>query len=385
MSQVGKRVFSKNLFIKFGLGTIIIGALVSTSSLHFLLVENDWRQELKYLGAGMIGLGCLVCFLQTRIKASSLWLALGLCLPQLSWFLSDWLNTGLLPISSGARFVLAYGCCLAFLLNLARHKKFVLHFILNVAVFVAAPAFIFSSLDPLKIGNVPFLDVKASRSFLFEVNVFAISCYLGLISVIVAIREKIFKSKVLEVLILLQGIFFSYYRFVYFFGAMLLFRNARNIAILSIVFILFVFVFQDRLWAFLETNPEFATLSGRDFLWSAAIQHWSFQPIFGMGEESIPIFLDGLRPRTPQFTSYHSALFDSVAIAGLVGLLSLVTSICLMAYFVGWRYFILLGYVLAPMFFNTFLPFSPNIIGVIAGALIIVMIGSTNQSRFRTI
>jgi hypothetical protein len=119
-----------------------------------------------------------------------------------------------------------------------------------------------------------------------------------------------------------------------------------------------------------------ATLTGRNILWAIALEAFYSAPIIGLGENAIPDFSNSILNRNPPYTTYHSVIFDVLAISGFLGFL---VFIFLFVYIyasirIDHRFIYLM--LIAPSLLNTYYAFMPNPLGGILGVFIFYSIAS---------
>lgn len=206
-------------------------------------------------------------------------------------------------------------------------------------------------------------DLYSNKSLIFEQNVFGISVYL--LFVILTMMPGRYFSKGLA----LFAIFSSFYRTVYIFAMLRVFLlNVYTFAIMLAIGVGMLYYFFDILYITLKLDQA-ATLTGRDVLWSIALDGFTHSPLIGNGESSIPEFSNEYLNRDPAFTTFHNIFFDVLYIGGGLGFLFLILAMTSYFYMFGVKYLYLAVLIVLPALLNTYYPFALNILGGVVGVL----------------
>ena len=230
----------------------------------------------------------------------------------------------------------------------------------------------------------PLVNINSNKSIIFEQNVYGLLVYMSfLIFSLISFNTKKTR-KWLTNLIYLFGIFISFYRTVY---ALILLRFIlKNILISSLILIsifIFVTLYFSEIWSAISEIfklDQLTTLTGRNFLWSIALESFNNAPFIGLGENAIPEISNAVLNRDPPYTTYHNVLFDVLAISGVLGFL--IYSFLFIYFFIRIENEHRLIYLLlmAPALLNTYIAFMPNPLGGILGVFIFYSI-SVKRNR----
>ena len=230
----------------------------------------------------------------------------------------------------------------------------------------------------------PLININSNKSIIFEQNVYGLLVYMSfLIFSLISFNTKKTR-KWLTNLIYLFGIFIYFYRTVY---ALILLRFIlKNILIASSILIsifIFVTLYFSEIWSAISEIfklDQLTTLTGRNFLWSIALESFNNAPLIGLGENAIPEISNAVLNRDPPYTTYHNVLFDVLAISGVLGFL--IYSFLFIYFFIRIENEHRLIYLLlmAPALLNTYIAFMPNPLGGILGVFIFYSI-SVKRNR----
>ena len=173
----------------------------------------------------------------------------------------------------------------------------------------------------------------------------------------------------------------SFYRTVWITFALTFIVRNKFLAILSFsgVAILIMNDFEKYSKAF--KFEQFSTLTGRDVLWSAAIDTFKKNPFFGGGEQNISLYIHEFKKLPWDLHSYHSVVFDIIGIsgaAGIIGLLFYLLAITVMVKSVkNFGLFILLY---MPALLNTYYLFAPNAVGFFSTVAFLLLVEHNRAS-----
>lgn len=220
--------------------------------------------------------------------------------------------------------------------------------------------------------KIPVLNWHTSKSIVFEQNVFGIYLYLCIFAQLCFGTGM---SNPFRVGFLIAGVLSSYYRTVY---ALLLLRCIFRFPV-SAIFVFIVSMLAVSYWGMPENlssilkADQFASASGRDALWRIGLTVFFESPLLGLSELSIPSVSNEVLNRNPPFTTYHNVLIDLASSGGLFALFSYLGfgAYCFMRA-VGLNKVTVL-FIFAPALFNTFIPFAPNMLGILSGALLVML------------
>ena len=95
------------------------------------------------------------------------------------------------------------------------------------------------------------------------------------------------------------------------------------------------------------------------------------RPLLGLSELAIPSVSNEVLNRDPAYTTYHNVLIDLASSGGVFAILSYLL-FALFCFFRASRSDkLIVLFIYAPALFNTFLPFAPNMLGVLSGAILV--------------
>ena len=168
----------------------------------------------------------------------------------------------------------------------------------------------------------PVINIRSNKSIIFEQNVFGLYIYMSfLIYGLININNNIFRRGIVN-LSYLFGMFISFYRTVYAF--MILRFVFKHILISLSIFFLIAIMWVSYFYSVGSLLTEIlkleqaATLTGRNILWAIALEAFYSAPIIGLAENAIPDFSNSILNRNPPYTTYHSVIFDVLAISGIL-------------------------------------------------------------------
>ena len=217
--------------------------------------------------------------------------------------------------------------------------------------------------------KIPILNWHTSKSIIFEQNVFGIYLYLCLFAQLaVGVGQK----KFLYVVLLIAGVLASYYRSVY---ALIMLRGVIRFPLLTLSLLIFIGASSFSLEQASEIlkADQFSSLTGRDTLWRIGLNVFYESPLLGSSELSVPSISNEILNRNPAYTTYHNVLIDLASSGGLFAVLGyLMFALYCVSRAVGYDKLTVL-FIYAPALFNTFIPFAPNMLGALSGALLIIL------------
>ena len=227
----------------------------------------------------------------------------------------------------------------------------------------------------------PVLNIRSNKSIIFEQNVYGLFIYMSfLLYNLISIGGSKWRRGGTK-LIYLFGIFISFYRTVYAFILLRVFVKHLFISLAAAIGILYFSGIGVILFEALKLE-QMSSLTGRDTLWVLALDSFYNAPLIGLGENAIPDVSNAILNRDPPYTTYHSAVFDVLAISGVTGLL--IFSFLFVYIFVRIERNHRLVYLMlmAPALLNTYIVFMPNPLGGILGVFVFY---SINVRRNRLI
>ena len=227
----------------------------------------------------------------------------------------------------------------------------------------------------------PVLNIRSNKSIIFEQNVYGLFIYMSfLLYNLISIGGSKWRRGGTK-LIYLFGIFISFYRTVYAFILLRVFVKHLFISLAAAIGILYFSGIGVILFEALKLE-QISSLTGRDTLWGLALDSFYNAPLIGLGENAIPDVSNAILNRDPPYTTYHSAVFDVLAISGVTGLL--IFSFLFVYIFVRIERNHRLVYLMlmAPALLNTYIVFMPNPLGGILGVFVFY---SINVRRNRLI
>ena len=227
----------------------------------------------------------------------------------------------------------------------------------------------------------PVLNIRSNKSIIFEQNVYGLFIYMSfLLYNLISIGGSKWRRGGTK-LIYLFGIFISFYRTVYAFILLRVFVKHLFISLAAAIGILYFSGIGVILFEALKLE-QISSLTGRDTLWGLALDSFYNAPLIGLGETAIPDVSNAILNRDPPYTTYHSAVFDVLAISGVTGLL--IFSFLFVYIFVRIERNHRLVYLMlmAPALLNTYIVFMPNPLGGILGVFVFY---SINVRRNRLI
>lgn len=259
--------------------------------------------------------------------------------------------------------------------------EMLLKYFLAYGLLVSVISLIFFLTDFSRAEKFPIIQIYSNKSIIFEQNVFGIFIYL---CVVIVMHSSVSKSIFsLRVILLLFGVFMSFYRTVYGLTIISLISKLNVVTkFLITLFIGYLITYNFDVISGVLKLEQILTLTGRTDLWAIGLTGFSESPFWGMGESSIPEYSNEVLNRNPPFTTYHNIFVDVLYSAGLLGLIAMIIYILLMLAMVpNTKSKYLLLFLLAPSLFNTFYPFAPNMLGLITGTwLVLEYRKSTNRT-----
>ena len=108
---------------------------------------------------------------------------------------------------------------------------------------------------------------------------------------------------------------------------------------------------------------QIGNLTGRSELWVIAATGFFESPIVGQGFSQIPEYSNSYLNRTRPYTTFHNIIFDTLFASGILGGIALIVLCSVFFTMIGKRNFFFGLLLLSPSMFNTFFPFSPNVLG----------------------
>ena len=271
------------------------------------------------------------------------------------------------------RMLLATSVCLItiFYFNDIRLNRFVYSLIVIISFF----SIIYLFLDIGRGERIPGIEIYSRKSIVFEQNVYGMILYYGLLYGLFFRSLLNYKPNIIHVfimMIIILGIFLSFYRTVWILSIVSIFIygfiKSYKIRIFTIVcFFGLIALFLSNYEFFYEAFKleQLKTLTGRTELWSVAYYSFFESPLTGQGEASIFPLTEYLGPRG--FTSYHNLIVDVIAISGILGGMALFLLFLFFLMKIDFKYWVIFFLVWAPAMSNTFLPYSPNPLGLISG------------------
>ena len=218
---------------------------------------------------------------------------------------------------------------------------------------------IYSLFSPLNSNEkMPVINIMSSRSLFFEQNVFGIFMFFCFIYMLR------YRAMVYQNAIFLGAIFSSFYRTVWamaFIGSVSIIklRYALLLVLMSLTVIAFNF---DLLFSAFKLS-QIGNLTGRSELWVIAATGFFESPIVGQGFSQIPEYSNSYLNRTRPYTTFHNIIFDTLFASGILGGIALIVLCSVFFTMIGKRNFFFGLLLLSPSMFNTFFPFSPNVLG----------------------
>ncbi|WP_320820872.1 hypothetical protein [Thalassolituus sp.] len=245
--------------------------------------------------------------------------------------------------------------------SLVRVKKFSLQFVFILSA-ISLIMFILRLPGGERFASTGFY---SNKSLVFEQNVFGIAVYISFIVLIGA------PKKIISKIAALLAIAFSFYRTVYILSMIRVMVLRKEFTILGFAIGGFAFLYYyDVVYTTLKLDQA-SSLTGRDVLWAIAFEGFLQSPFWGNAESTIPAFSNSFLNRDPAFTTFHNMFFDILYINGMFGLFLFLMSVLVYFYMFGRKHFYFAGFLMLPALFNTYYPFSLNILGGLVGVLAI--------------
>ena len=227
----------------------------------------------------------------------------------------------------------------------------------------------------------PVLNIRSNKSIIFEQNVYGLFIYMSfLLYNLISIGGSKWRRGGTK-LIYLFGIFISFYRTVYAFILLRVFVKHLFISLAAAIGILYFSGIGVILFEALKLE-QISSLTGRDTLWGLALDSFYNAPLIGLGETAIPDVSNAILNRDPPYTTYHSAVFDVLAISGVTGLLIFIFLFVYIFVRIERNHRLVYLMLMAPALLNTYIVFMPNPLGGILGVFVFY---SINVRRNRLI
>lgn len=227
----------------------------------------------------------------------------------------------------------------------------------------------------------PVLNIRSNKSIIFEQNVYGLFIYMSfLLYNLISIGGSKWRRGGTK-LIYLFGIFISFYRTVYAFILLRVFVKHLFISLAAAIGILYFSGIGVILFEALKLE-QMSSLTGRDTLWSLALDSFYNAPLIGLGENAIPDISNAILNRDPPYTTYHSAVFDVLAISGVTGFLIFSFLFAYIFVRIERNHRLVYLMLMAPALLNTYIVFMPNPLGGILGVFVFY---SINVRRNRLI
>jgi len=215
----------------------------------------------------------------------------------------------------------------------------------------------------------PVLNIRSNKSIIFEQNVFGLFVYMTLL-IYGLICFGHHKWKVIGTQsIYLFGIFISFYRTVYAFVLLRLFIKHKLLSFIAVITILYFSGLGSVLYEALKLE-QISTLTGRNVLWSIAIDSFYSAPLLGLGENAIPDISNAVLKRDPAYTTYHNVVLDVLAISGIVGFVVYSFLFVYIFSVIDQSHRLIYLLLMAPALANTYIAFMPNPLGGVLGVFI---------------
>ena len=360
----------------------VIGTVMPAISLSDYLNIPSERQVFKGLGVVFIFLSLAILLLIGRHKLESYNLQIILFILSLPFIFA--LSATIYDFSGSLVQWLRFITVIFIVLFLALLKEEELIYALRIYCYIGIILALISLYQYFTgypaYEKFPVINIRSNKSIIFEQNVFGLYIYMSfLIYGLININNNIFRRGIVN-LSYLFGMFISFYRTVYAF-IILRFAFKHILISLSILFLIAImcvsyFYSVGSLLNEILKLEQAATLTGRNILWAIALEAFYSAPIIGLGENAIPDFSNSILNRNPPYTTYHSVIFDVLAISGFLGFL---VFIFLFVYIyasirIDHRFIYLM--LIAPSLLNTYYAFMPNPLGGILGVFIFYSIAS---------
>jgi hypothetical protein len=215
----------------------------------------------------------------------------------------------------------------------------------------------------------PVLNIRSNKSIIFEQNVFGLFVYMTLLIYGLICFDQ-HKWKVIGTQsIYLFGIFISFYRTVYAFVLLRLFIKHKLLSFIAVITVLYFSGLGSVLYEALKLE-QISTLTGRNVLWSIAIDSFYSAPLLGLGENAIPDISNAILKRDPAYTTYHNVVLDVLAISGIVGFVVYSFLFVYIFSVIDQSHRLIYLLLMAPALANTYIAFMPNPLGGVLGVFI---------------
>lgn len=212
---------------------------------------------------------------------------------------------------------------------------------------------------------IPVLNITSSRSIVFEQNVFGIFMFMTFLYAL-RLNRTIFERTILFI-----GMLSSYYRTVWAmaFFATIFNMSTRYLLLIATLASLLISIIGGAIFNALKLY-QFRGLTGRSELWSIGLQGFDKSPFFGNGFSEIPDYAFEAIGRA-HLTSFHNVFIDTLFASGILGFSGLVL-LYLIYFSMAGKHNLFIGVmILSPSLFNTYFPFSPNLLGGFVAAFCI--------------
>ena len=361
------RLFKSHFAITF----FCLGALLPALSLSNYVEIPAERTVFKALGSVVILLSVWILF-QTRKLSFQQLGVLGAVLSMIPFIMLA-ISAFLWDFSASLPLVLRALVGFSIFLFLINLNGWELLFLLR-ALVVCGIAFSLIAILEMVLGlssaeKIPFLNWRTSKSIIFEQNVFGIYVYLCILA---QLALGVGRRKLLYIAVLIAGVLTSYYRTVY---ALLLVRGFTRFPVLAFFLVILgsISSLSLELASQIIKADQFSSLTGRDTLWQIGLNVFYERPLLGLSELSIPSVSNEVLNRYPAYTTYHNVLIDLASSGGVFAVLGYLTfALYCVSRAAGYDRITVL-FIYAPALFNTFIPFAPNMLGVLSGALLVVL------------
>ena len=361
--------------IKFSVPVLFIffsGALSVTSLSSFADIPSE-RLFFKALTIISLMIATLyLAFYSRPIKTKDLLKVIVFALLFTVLAVTDLINNSTLALISILRLVGVFLVLLCLFSLKALELDMLLKYFLAYGFLVSLISLVFFLTDFSRAEKFPIVGIYSNKSIIFEQNVFGIFIYL---CILLCIHSRAIKPIFLvELALLLFGVFMSFYRTVYGLTSIALISRFNVVVKLSLIlFIGYVIISNFEVLSSVLKLEQVLTLTGRTDLWEIGLTGFAKSPFWGMGESSIAEYSNEVLHRNPPFTTYHNILVDVLYSAGLFGFIAMIAFVLAMFRMVpNFKSKYLLLFLLAPSLFNTYYPFAPNILGLITGTWIVL-------------
>lgn len=365
----------------------VIGTVIPAISLADYLNISSERQVFKGLGVVFIFSSLAILLLTRRYKLKNYNLQITLLALTLPFIFA--LSATIYDFESSLVQWLRFITVIFILLFLSLLTEEELIYALRIYCYLALILALISLFQYFtgypKYEKFPVINIRSNKSIIFEQNVFALYTYMSfLIYGLISIDNKNILWRGLVNLSYLFGIFISFYRTVYAF-MILRFAFKHLLLSFSLLFLmatmwLSYFYNVGSILSEILKLEQAATLTGRNILWTIALEAFYSAPIIGLGENAIPDFSNAILNRNPPYTTYHSVIFDVLAISGILGFLAFTFLFIYIFFSIRSDHRFLYLMLIAPSLLNTYYAFMPNPLGGILGVFIFYSIASKQNN-----